>query len=229
MDNVMEEIKLLADTFDRHSLFLYDETFTYNRKRVMEFCRRIRELNVDMKWSCTGRADTVDEEMLKVMADSGCQAIYYGLESGSDTILKHLKGGLTRDQAKRAMETSLKYTNAGAFFIWGFPFESMDDAQSTLEFAREIETMGAGITMYSFSAWPQCALYREHKDALVFHREWWETNWPRHLKNAQSRELVANLIRDDRDVFPGFHSADPLILEKLAMVQEMGFESHFGD
>lgn len=228
-EDVVAEIRYLVEHFGQESVFLYDETFTMSRHRVVDFCRQLEQSGLEIRWSCTGRADTVDEEMVRLMAESGCEAIYYGLESGSDPILKHLKGGLTRQQAQEAVEMSLQYVYVGNFFIWGFPFETLEDTRKTLEFARELEQMGAGATIYGFSAWPLCQLYRDHRDKLVFRREWWEECWPRHLSDPRSREKIANLIESHPNVFPGFHTADDLIMEKLKLVREMGFESHFGD
>lgn len=229
LEDVIAEIQHLVEEFGRESVFLYDETFTMDRRRVLDFCRRLDKAGLEIRWSCTGRADTVDEEVVRVMAESGCEAVYYGLESGSDRILKHLKGGLTRKQAHKAVEMSMRYVYVGNFFIWGFPFETLEDTRKTLEFAQQVEEMGAGATIYSFSAWPLCQLNKEYRDKLVFRREWWEECWPHHLSNPHSRERIANLIESHPRVFPGFHTADDLIMEKLKMVQEMGLVSHFGD
>jgi radical SAM superfamily enzyme YgiQ (UPF0313 family) len=235
IDNLVAEVEHYVNLFeDSPVIFFYDETFTFKRERVMDFCRQLNRLGLDVKWSCTGRVDTVDEEMLQMMADAGCEIIYYGLESGADRVLQGVKGQyvnklLTRRQAEKVVEATLQYMYVGAFFIWGFPLETLEEARMTLDFARQVEEMGGGVTVYTFSAWPLSEFYQKYKDRLVFQREVWEACWQQHLVNPRSREMVAGLIAAHRDIFPGFYTADDLIVEKLMLAQEMGFESNYSD
>jgi radical SAM superfamily enzyme YgiQ (UPF0313 family) len=72
------------------SIAIKDETFTCNKKRVIEICEGIIKKKLNFIWSCDTRADTLDEEILFLMRKAGCQRISLGIESGSGSILKNL-------------------------------------------------------------------------------------------------------------------------------------------
>ena len=83
----------------REFLF-YDDTFTVNRNRVFDICSQIVKLGLDIRWDIRARVDTVDEEMLKALKQAGCVAIHYGVESGSEPVLKRLKKGIDLDSGQ---------------------------------------------------------------------------------------------------------------------------------
>lgn len=89
-DEVIEEIRLIKQLLKNRSghVKITDEAFIVNRNRVIEFCSLLRANKLDIPWLCYGRIDRMDEELLKIMSKSGCESIFYGLESGSNGILK---------------------------------------------------------------------------------------------------------------------------------------------
>ena len=60
-----------------------DDTFTTNKKRVLELCRGIRERKLRFLWSCDTRVDVLGEELLYEMRLAGCERLSLGVESGS--------------------------------------------------------------------------------------------------------------------------------------------------
>ena len=65
-----------------------DDVFTIDRRRIVKFCEVINNNNLKVKWGCSTRADAVDYELLKLMKDSGCIDVRFGVESGSNKILE---------------------------------------------------------------------------------------------------------------------------------------------
>ena len=64
-----------------------DDTFTTNKKRVMQLCRGIRERKLQFLWSCDTRVDVLSDELLHEMRLAGCERLSLGVESGSQSIL----------------------------------------------------------------------------------------------------------------------------------------------
>ena len=86
---LIEEIKMLQHDYGIKEILFYDDTFTTYRKNVKDFCIRIIDEKIDISWVCFSRVDTIDEETLGLMKKAGCHQIMYGIESGSEEILKN--------------------------------------------------------------------------------------------------------------------------------------------
>ena len=78
---------------ERGSRFFYfsDDTFTANKKRVVDICKKIIEKELDITWNAISRVDYVTEEILYWMRKAGCIQISYGVESGSEKIRNFLR------------------------------------------------------------------------------------------------------------------------------------------
>jgi radical SAM superfamily enzyme YgiQ (UPF0313 family) len=226
-DRLFEELDFLAAHYQQKRIFFYDETFTLSRSRVKEFCNRVIKNNMSLSWTCTSRVDTIDEELLDLMAQAGCKMMFFGVESGSDSVLTRVKKGYDRQKAEQTLKLAGKYVYVATFFIWGFPFETMDDFHSTMDFVKQVQSWGGYPTLYAFSALPASTICNEVVPLLKFDEEWWRTNWPQHFPKSAKQQELADFIRKNHSVFPGFYTSDPLAQEKLRVVKELNLETHF--
>lgn len=139
-DYVIDEIRLLNEKFGVKEIKFYDDVFTLDRKRVLSVCRQLKEVKLDIPWTCETRVNLVDEELLKIMKDSGCYMIAYGVESGSQGILNNLRKDITLEQAVDAFGLTRKAgVEAVAYFMIGSPEETPDTLKDTLEFAKKLD------------------------------------------------------------------------------------------
>ncbi len=99
LDNVFEEITGLIRRYGLKEINIDDGTFTTNKRRVIEFCRRLRKEKIKLIWTCNGRVDTLDDEVLGEMKKSGCKMIRLGVESGSQDVLDKIKKRLISAQS----------------------------------------------------------------------------------------------------------------------------------
>jgi len=121
-------------------IFIYDDTFTIDRQRVLDICSEIKKRNLKIYWDVRSRVDTVNEEMLNQMKDAGCQRIHYGVEAGTQKILNVLKKGITLEQAEKAFELTRKANiQTLAYFMIGSPRETRKDIIETIKFAKKIK------------------------------------------------------------------------------------------
>ena len=144
-------------------LFLFqDEFFVSGKQQVMDFCRELAAAGWTSKWKAFGRVNLIDEEMMQAMADCGCLELRFGIESGSDRILKRIKKGFTAAEALDVVPKAVEiFPRVDTFYVWGFPFETMEDFNQSLFQMVSFRMMGARILPSLLCLLPQTEIYRE--------------------------------------------------------------------
>jgi len=137
--NMIDEIRFLREKHGVVYVSIRDDTFTVNKKRVIEFCQRLIERRIDLLWDCQSRVNAVDLERLTWMRRAGCTHIQYGVESGSPRMLLRLNKGITVDQVRSAAAaTRLVGLGLSIYLITGIDSETDEDLASTVSLVREI-------------------------------------------------------------------------------------------
>ncbi|HJH25457.1 MAG TPA: B12-binding domain-containing radical SAM protein [Methanophagales archaeon] len=140
VENVVDEFEFVVNKLPEvKEIFIEDDTFTINKKRIKEICSEIKRRKLDIIWSCNARAN-LDYETMNVMKEAGCRLLDVGYESGSNDILKKIKKGITTDDSRKFTKDAKR---AGlmilADFIFGMPGETNDTAEETIRFAKELK------------------------------------------------------------------------------------------
>jgi len=146
--NVMEEIDILVNEYDVEYLLIKDDTFTWKKSRVEEFCDELKTRHPSLKWHCMGRVDSVDYDLLKKMKEAGLNDIFFGIESGNKDVLKKSQKGITLEQARKAVEAcaKLKISSYGGFII-GLPGDTRETIEQTIQFATSLPLTMAGFSI----------------------------------------------------------------------------------
>lgn len=117
-----------------------DDLFTSDKGFVLETCRLLKERLPGIRWSCLGRASSVDREMLGAMAEAGCDWISYGIESGSPRMLSEMKRTVTPEQCLAAINLT---RDAGIFpegsFMIGMFGETRETVAETVAFCKKAD------------------------------------------------------------------------------------------
>lgn len=139
LDNVFLEIHHLINRYGLKEVNIDDDTFTTKKERVIEFCRRLRREQVRLIWTCNGRVDHLDDEMLTEMKKSGCRMIRLGVESGSQDVLDKIKKKLTLKQIEDGFRRVKRHgIQALGGFMFGFPYDSRKTVEETIAFAKKL-------------------------------------------------------------------------------------------
>jgi len=137
---VIDEIEILYDTYGYSHIYIYDDLFSINKKRLKEIIDGLKKRNIlgKVKFSVYGRANCFDEEIAKLLKKMNVKTIIFGFETGSQRLLTFLKGeGITIEDSINAIKLSKKYKlNPGGFFMLGSPTETLGDMEKTYEFIK---------------------------------------------------------------------------------------------
>lgn len=154
--NIVSEMKEVISTLGYHGFNWHDDSFCLNHKRVKELCAEFKKL--DVVWRCLTRVNTVNEEILGVMRDSGCKEIIYGIESYSKKILDNLHKGTTVKQNLRAMKMTKKMgIQVKAGIIVGSPGETWETIKETEKGLRECPPDYWNVSV--FTPYPGCSVF----------------------------------------------------------------------
>ena len=145
--------------------YFIDLEFSLNRDYTMNVCKALMPFKSQWKWCVQTRADSIDPELLRMMKDAGCALIHFGVETGSDTIMKQIDKRITLEQIQKGVaQTQQAGIEAACFFMLGFPGETEADREKTLEFAKQINPTYAsfhivnpypGTPLYKTGTWDQ--------------------------------------------------------------------------
>jgi len=160
--NVVEEI-ISLQRMGVQSIHFDDDTFGVNKKYLTELCLSIREKCPDISWSCEIHVNLVDDENISLMKSAGCNFISLGIESGNNYILKENRKNITIEKTLAAAKIIKKHNLwLSAFFMVGFPQETMETLNDTLAAIKKIPA--DGIVYSIFTPYPGTEAFEFCKD-----------------------------------------------------------------
>lgn len=168
VENVIREMKKVKDTYGTTQFEYKDDTFTVNRRWVLELCDRLISEKVKVNWGCTTRVELLNEELVEMMKKAGCNVVKLGIETGSERILKETKKGITFDHVKRAAKLLNRHGIFwSGYFMIGLPTETEEDIRKTYEFMKELNPYYAGLGIYN--PFPKTELFDQAVNLGLLH------------------------------------------------------------
>lgn len=163
VDNIIEELKVLKNKYNCEYIRFIDDNLMLKREWIEKLCEKIVAENLNIKWGCLGRANLIDEKLLKLMIRAGCYRVDIGVESGSPRVLKEMKKNIDLADVLKVDQLFDKYgIDWTAFFIVGFPYETMDDLKTTASFMNKINPYR--LVLSSFTPYPATEDYERTKE-----------------------------------------------------------------
>lgn len=157
---VFDEVRYMVDKFGTHGIYFINDNFTIRRKETEQLCDLLKKSGLDLEWVCDTRTDLVSLELLEKMKDAGCEAIWFGVESGSQRILKRINRTITLEQTENAFRNCKKVgIRVACSFMLGFPDETREDLEATRKFANKLDPDWCQFNV--FIAYPDSSLYQE--------------------------------------------------------------------
>lgn len=139
-ERIVDEIRECVEKHGIREFLFHGDTFTINKKWLLELCERIRNSGLDIHWGCNSRVDTMDDERAQAMKSAGCWVVAFGIESGDDEMLRHMKKNATVQQAREAVACVKRNgLRVHTFLVIGLPWETEETLEKTYRFLQELD------------------------------------------------------------------------------------------
>ncbi|MCA9538623.1 MAG: B12-binding domain-containing radical SAM protein [Myxococcales bacterium] len=200
--SLIDELRWLATHRGVRHVTFTDDIFTVDKRAVRAFCEAFIAAGRPLAWGCSTRIDCVDDALLQLMAQAGCDGILYGVETGSAR-LQRVMGKKLR--VERVLPTVEATRAAGitpyCTFIFGFPEETPEDLAASLALVRALVERDVRTTAQTLCVLPDTPYHREQVGALRFDGY---TSLSRATLTAD--ELLA--VKAHPAIFSSFHHLD---------------------
>jgi len=139
--NVVDEIAHIAEHFPQIKVLqIADDTFTLDQPRAIEICREIIRRGIKMRFLCSARIKPASVELFEIMEKAGFDSIGFGLETGSEKLLKSIHKNITREDVLSTFEM-LKGRNIriATYLMVGFPGENAETVSETIDLVKKLQ------------------------------------------------------------------------------------------
>jgi anaerobic magnesium-protoporphyrin IX monomethyl ester cyclase len=161
----VEEMQLLVEKFGVREISFWDDTMTYNKKWMTEFCERLINAKLNVIWSCYAAMRTIDQPVLKMMKAAGCWNIFYGIETGDPQLMENIQGDRKNRDADYIRQVMQWTKEAGievrGSFMIALPGETPEMAEENIRFAIELDPEYAQFSITT--PYPGTVLYDQIK------------------------------------------------------------------
>ncbi len=160
---IIAEIRTLVDDYGISYLYFVDDIFNYPPDFAEELCRAMIAERLPVNWSAFINPDFITPRLLQAMQEAGCDAVEYGSDSGSPTMLKNLGKSFTvdsiRESSRLCHEMGMDFAH---YILFGGPGETRETVLETFALMDEVEPTAVitmtGIRIYPGTAMEQIAL-----------------------------------------------------------------------
>ena len=184
------ELEHLIARYDIDGFAIVDDNFIVNKRKVRDICTAIEDLG--LRWSALSRVDTVDRVLLEGMAASGCVEVKFGMESGSEGMLKAMRKNTTQDQIRAAVRTAHQVgINVKLFLVHGYPGENVETTRTTMRLLDELAPDIERVSLCRFVPLPGTYVYEHPEEFDLHHTDrdaGWDGDWRRyHIHHNHQR------------------------------------------
>lgn len=179
--NCVDEIEQILFEYPYlEGLFVYDDHFTLNKRRVIDICEEIRKRGLHFRWGCYARVDSIDRELVRALKSSGCEMVSFGVESGSSKVLKMMNKKVTPKQIIEAIKTvKAEGMVARSSFLHRYPKEGFVDILRTYFLMAKAGLSPHEVVKASYPIiFPGTALFKELQNLKYFPEGF---NWEDHF------------------------------------------------
>ena len=196
-NSLFEETKYLLSLGVKNILYQAD-TFTANRKTVVDLCKLIIAAGLRFKWACNTHLSTVDEELLQLMKRAGCWMIAPGIESCSQKVLNNIQKKTTVEQIHRVTRM---IHDAGievwGYFVFGLPGDTVKSLENSIHCALRLPLDMANFAVAA--PYPGTPFFEQVTEAGWLRAESWEQfdqNWSAVVEYPElSREQILKAVK----------------------------------
>jgi len=190
---IIDEIEYIIKKYKIHGFCLRDVVFTKERERVKDFCKKINEKELSIRFFFETRIGLLDEELIAILKKAGCFQMNIGVESGSPDILKKVgKPGININLLKETFQfLDAAGINTMAHIIIGLPGENKKTVNQTYKLLKKIHASEVNINF--ITPYPGTKFYEYAKNNnLILDYDW--NHYTSHNLVMRSEELSGEAL-----------------------------------
>lgn len=166
-----EHLRHLRQDFGVRHVNIYDDQFTFRKKRVVEFCEMLLEKPLGMTFNCAVRADHVDPDLLRLLKRAGGWMVSLGIESAAQDVLDGLNRTMRVEHvAGTVREIKKAGLRAKGLLMMGLPGETLESIRHTRDFALSLPL--DDLNMAKFTPFPGSPVYENIREYGTFEEDW---------------------------------------------------------
>jgi len=220
---ILHEIGALYDQFNIREVIFNDDVFTLDKKRTESLCDLLQQRRREFSWCCSTRVNLVDQHLLDTMRRSGCFSIGYGIEVGDAVVQEKIQKGFSFQQARDAVRwTKQAGIEVRAFFILGYPGETKETIQRTIDFSLELD---ADFVIYNLAIpLPGTAIYDEVKQkSLLLYDDtaWYDKTDGAHPLVKLEGVTASEMVEIYRSAFKRYYMRPKYFLNQCRRIRSL--------
>ena len=159
-ENIMEELEKYIRDYRVNFVVFWDDLFMFSEKRVSEITEQIKKENIKINYWCTGRLNIVNPRILKMLKESGCVYIDYGIEQFDNESLKKMNKKQTEEQIIQGIELTKKAgIKIGSNIIFGNLGDTRESLRKSMELLKKYNDYGQLRVIRPVTPYPGSPLY----------------------------------------------------------------------
>jgi len=137
---LLAEMRRALTRYPARTIGFNDDLFTYNEAWMAEFLEGYRR-EIGLPFFCAGRVDTMTETKARLLKESGCYSLWYGLESANEETRRKVLNRKMSNEVIRRGTALLKGQGlqTQSYNMLNIPGEGLEDGLATLRFNRELK------------------------------------------------------------------------------------------
>ncbi|MFH1562156.1 MAG: radical SAM protein [Nitrospirota bacterium] len=222
--NVVDELQEIINLGIKE-IFFFDDLFTAKKDVAMGICEEIIKRKLDIVWEVRARINTVDKELLQKLKQAGCRRISYGVEAGTDRILKVLRKGITIQQVIEVFKlTKTVGLITYADFMIGSPSETRQEILETIRFVQKLKPDFAQFSITT--PYPHTDLYQLGLEKKIFEDDFWLKFVQNPTKDFKPQIFNENLSYDElvdllNYAYKSFYARPGFIIKRLLAIKSI--------
>jgi radical SAM superfamily enzyme YgiQ (UPF0313 family) len=164
---IVDELEYWYKKLNVKMFVFRDPVFSINKKHTIEFCEELIKRKLKIKYIIETHLRILDDELIKILKQSGLKAVKVGVESGDEEVLKNANRFTIKKDEQLSKIRKLEKNNilVSAMFIIGFPTDDKNSIMKTINYAKKLNT-----TFAQFSVWtpyPGTPVFKEYEDRII--------------------------------------------------------------
>lgn len=159
-EKVLSELSQIKERYNNITFHFCDDAINNSYEYLEGLCDLFINNKLNINWSVYAKVGNLDKYILRKMKEAGCQWLLFGIESGSNRILKIMNKGCTSEEASQSLKDAHE---AGIInilcLIAGYPHETKQDINKTIDFIRKNKKYISYAQAYEFRLEYGSAIY----------------------------------------------------------------------